>query len=116
MAAKILKDNRVDYQLAYNQLTGKRPGMGFGLDDEDDDDGIGYADQSSSPSGEHRQGHSATATQQPKSAHDTPVIDSFGIDMTRAAAEGKLDPVIGREKEIERLAQILTLSDLSSFL
>ena len=108
MAAKILKDNRVDYQLAYNQLTGKRPGMGFGLDDDDDDDGIGYADQSSSPSGEHRQGHSATATQQPKSAHDTPVIDSFGIDMTRAAAEGKLDPVIGREKEIERLAQILS--------
>ncbi len=108
MAAKILKDNRVDYQLAYNQLTGKRPGMGFGLDDEDDDDGIGYADQPSSPSGDHRQGHSATATQQPKSAHDTPVIDSFGIDMTRAAAEGKLDPVIGREKEIERLAQILS--------
>ena len=39
---------------------------------------------------------------------DTPVLDSFGIDMTKAAEEGKLDPVVGREKEIERLAQILS--------
>lgn len=38
---------------------------------------------------------------------DTPVIDSFGFDMTAAALAGKLDPVVGREQEIERLAQIL---------
>jgi len=38
---------------------------------------------------------------------DTPVIDSFGFDMTKAAAENKLDPVVGRDVEIERLAQIL---------
>ncbi|MCK9305535.1 MAG: ATP-dependent Clp protease ATP-binding subunit [Bacteroidales bacterium] len=38
---------------------------------------------------------------------DTPVIDSFGFDMTAAAVAGKLDPVVGREREIERLAQIL---------
>ena len=37
----------------------------------------------------------------------TPVLDSFGYDLTRAALEDKLDPVVGREKEIERLAQIL---------
>ena len=37
----------------------------------------------------------------------TPVLDSFGYDLTRAAMEDKLDPVVGREKEIERLAQIL---------
>jgi len=43
----------------------------------------------------------------PKLTSDTPVIDSFGFDMTAAALEGKLDPVVGREKEIERLAQIL---------
>lgn len=43
-----------------------------------------------------------------QSGSDTPVLDSFGIDMTKAAAEGKLDPVVGREKEIERLAQILS--------
>lgn len=38
---------------------------------------------------------------------ETPVLDSFGFDLTKAAAEGKLDPVVGREREIERLAQIL---------
>ena len=109
MAAKILKDSSVNYQVVYGQLSGKSaPQMGFGLDDEDEDDGLGYADQSSSSQGNPHQGQAATATQQPKSAHDTPVIDSFGVDMTRAAAEGKLDPVVGREKEIERLAQILS--------
>ena len=39
---------------------------------------------------------------------DTPALDSFGNDLTRAAAEGKLDPVIGREEEIERVLQILS--------
>lgn len=41
-------------------------------------------------------------------ASDTPMLDKFGHDMTRAAAEDKLDPVVGRETEIERLAQILS--------
>lgn len=39
---------------------------------------------------------------------DTPMLDKFGRDMTRVAAEGRLDPVVGRETEIERLAQILS--------
>ncbi|MDR0581719.1 MAG: ATP-dependent Clp protease ATP-binding subunit [Prevotellaceae bacterium] len=43
-----------------------------------------------------------------KSQSDTPILDNFGIDLTAYAANGKLDPVVGREKEIERLAQILT--------
>lgn len=42
----------------------------------------------------------------PKS--DTPALDKFGYDMTKAAVEGRLDPVVGRENEIERLAQILS--------
>lgn len=39
---------------------------------------------------------------------DTPVLDNFGIDITKAAVEGSLDPVVGREKEIQRIAQILS--------
>lgn len=39
---------------------------------------------------------------------DTPALDKYGYDMTKAASEGNLDPVVGREKEIERLAQILS--------
>ena len=51
---------------------------------------------------------SAAQTTSRKPSNDTPVLDNFGVDMTRAAEEGKLDPVIGREGEIERLAQILS--------
>ena len=44
----------------------------------------------------------------PKSNSDTPVLDNFGIDLTKAAEEGRLDPIIGRETEIERISQILS--------
>ena len=51
-------------------------------------------------------GHqSTTARKAPKSS--TPVLDNFGTDLTQAAAEGKLDPVVGREREIERVTEIL---------
>ncbi|MFV0345634.1 MAG: ATP-dependent Clp protease ATP-binding subunit [Bacteroidales bacterium] len=43
-----------------------------------------------------------------KSNSGTPVLDNYGTDLTRAAAEGKLDPIVGRDKEIERIAQILS--------
>ena len=39
----------------------------------------------------------------------TPTLDNFGRDLTALASEGKLDPVIGREKEIERVSQILSI-------
>ncbi|MCR4920670.1 MAG: ATP-dependent Clp protease ATP-binding subunit [Bacteroidaceae bacterium] len=42
-----------------------------------------------------------------KGTGKTPVLDNFGLDLTKAAADGLLDPVVGREKEIERVAQIL---------
>jgi ATP-dependent Clp protease ATP-binding subunit ClpC len=43
-----------------------------------------------------------------KSKSDTPVLDNFGLDLTKAAEENALDPIVGRDKEIERLAQILS--------
>ncbi len=43
-----------------------------------------------------------------KSSSDTPVLDNFGVDLTKAAEENRLDPIVGREKEIERLVQILS--------
>lgn len=48
------------------------------------------------------------AGRQPRRPGETPMIDRYGTDLTKAAAEGKLDPVVGREKEIERIAQILS--------
>src|SRR5690606_8097197 len=38
----------------------------------------------------------------------TPVLDNFGRDLTKAAEDGKLDPIVGREKEIERVSQVLS--------
>ncbi len=43
-----------------------------------------------------------------ESKSNTPVLDNFGRDLTRAAEEGRLDPIVGREKELERIAQVLS--------
>lgn len=106
MTAKMLGDKALDYNALSRKYGALRENvMGFGLNDEDEDDSLGYADHSSGGDDSRRQ----TVAQQPAHGNsDTPVIDSFGVDMTQAAAEGKLDPVVGREKEIERLAQILS--------
>ncbi|MFO7657645.1 MAG: ATP-dependent Clp protease ATP-binding subunit [Bacteroidales bacterium] len=53
-------------------------------------------------------GKSSGGEQTSKSSSDTPVLDNFGVDLTKAAEENRLDPIVGREKEIERLAQILS--------
>ncbi len=75
-------------------------------DDGDDSDGPfaspGRGDEDNSKRGTPQQAKKNTT------GSDTPVLDSFGLDMTKAAEEGRLDPVVGREKEIERLAQILS--------
>ena len=78
---------------------------GYTEDDEDDNDDS-FHSSSSSPKSSSGSSSGGSA-QSKKTVSDTPVIDNFGIDMTRAAAEGRLDPIVGREKEIERLAQIL---------
>ena len=51
--------------------------------------------------------HAAPAEKKPEKSK-TPVLDNFGHDLTRMAAEDKLDPIVGREKEIERVAQVLS--------
>ena len=114
VAAKVLNDAGITYRSAYNILV-SGTGLnnmeefdeisdGYTDDDEDDEDeGFSSRREASRPSS----GTGAGAAQ-PKSPNDTPVLDNFGTDMTRAAAENRLDPIVGREKEIERLAQILT--------
>jgi ATP-dependent Clp protease ATP-binding subunit ClpC len=54
------------------------------------------------------QSSSASPAQETKRASKTPTVDALGINLTEAARAGKLDPVIGREKEIERVVQILS--------
>ncbi len=93
------------YSLAGDVTAAPTAGSEFINDDEDDD--------MQKPAGEHQSSASANYAQtanrgKKKSGTDTPVLDKFGHDMTRAAAENRLDPVVGRETEIERLAQILS--------
>ena len=111
-ASQVLEENEVTYQKVMDKLVPKaepQGGLDFGEEEEDEDEGIrrqptGNGDSSSFS----QESRSATRTQQQKPNNDTPVLDSFGTDMTKAAMEGKLDPIVGREKEIERLAQILS--------
>lgn len=109
IAAEILEANDVTYSKLHDMLKSKTPdtnsgnitsGMGFTDNEEDDDD------QLPSNSNSTQQAHAST--QQAKPSNDTPVLDNFGVDMTKAAREGKLDPVVGRTKEIERISQILS--------
>ena len=88
------------------QSTNPNAGIGeFPEEEEEDDEDMNM----SHPSRNAGQGTASSAqTASKKSSNDTPVLDNFGTDMTRAAEEGKLDPVVGREREIERLAQILS--------
>ncbi len=105
LAATVLEENHINYESISGQLSLKpnpNTGMGFTEDDDDDEE-----DMASHPSrGVGKQQTAQTASK--KTANDTPVLDNFGVDMTKAAEEGKLDPVVGREREIERLAQILS--------
>lgn len=113
LAATVLEEHRVDYQAVFEQLsmksTNPNAGMGFTEDDEEDDE-EDEEDMNMSRSSRTGGAGSASAAQAAsrKPSNDTPVLDNFGVDMTRAAEEGKLDPVVGREREIERLAQILS--------
>ncbi|NLB26933.1 MAG: ATP-dependent Clp protease ATP-binding subunit, partial [Bacteroidales bacterium] len=60
------------------------------------------------PIGSSRSSGRQSSRKNPGTKSETPVLDNFGIDITKLAEEGNLDPIVGREKEIERLAQILS--------
>ena len=102
--ANILSMYNVNYRSLLAQLngTGTEIQMGMGLDSDEDEDDEEF---SASDGGKQKPARTATTT---KSGSNTPVLDSFSTDMTQSAMDGKLDPVVGREREIERLAQILT--------
>ena len=108
LAAEILEENNITYSRMSDMVKSTTPDKnsnisnGFGYTDNEDDE------EETLPGGSSNVGKQTTGTQQAKSSNDTPVLDNFGVDMTKAASEGKLDPVIGRAKEIERISQILS--------
>ena len=96
--SKLFKTMGIDYDVFKEQLLKERARMQADYkEDSDEDEDMGENDPLYNP-----------YRQQGTSRSDTPVLDNFGIDITRAAEEGTLDPIVGREREIERLAQILS--------
>ena len=110
-ASQLLEEHEVTYDKVLEMLTlqpdAPRAGLGF-EEDEDEEDDRGMLQRPQNPQGQSSNTQQTRTTQQKKTANETPLLDNFGTDLTRAAEEGKLDPVVGREKEIERVAQILS--------
>lgn len=109
-AYKILEKNDVTYEKIIDRL--KQEEAPFdGLDfNDDEEEGIGRrgnADKNNDGFGSSSN-RQTTQTEQKQADGGTPYLDNYGIDLTKAAEGGKLDPVVGREKEIERIAQILS--------
>ena len=103
-ARQILEQNNMNYEQTLNMLhapqeSGVKNGIGLPEDEEEDYESQGNAQSQNAQSG--------TTTAQKKKDSKTPVLDNFGTDLTKAAVEGKLDPCVGREKEIQRVVEIL---------
>ena len=103
---KQIKEKYLNFDITiqnFSDINSPQGGKNF-TDDEDEDEEM-------SPFGNFGNQSKKEASSSQKSSGqktDTPALDKFGYDMTKAAAEGNLDPVVGRETEIERLAQILS--------
>lgn len=99
IVSKILGESDVTYESVHKMLAMKPDvSAGFSFNDEEED---------MPANGKKQQQQPNTADVKPSPGNETPVINDFGYDLTDAAAKGKLDPVVGRDKEIEHIAQIL---------
>lgn len=110
-AYKILDKNDVTYEKIIDRLKQEEaPFDGLDFNDDEEEEGIGRrgnADKNNDGFGSSAN-RQTTQTEQKQAEGGTPYLDNYGIDLTKAAEGGKLDPVVGREKEIERIAQILS--------
>jgi ATP-dependent Clp protease ATP-binding subunit ClpC len=102
-ATRYLVENGITYNKVKQEITDSLPESRADFPGDEDDEGKGPFSGGGQSGGS--KGSSASSQ---KSSSDTPVLDNFGIDLTKAAEEDRLDPVVGRETEIERLAQILS--------
>jgi len=105
-AKQVLELNNMNYEdvmaILYAPKDNKTTNS-LGLPEEDED----FEEISSSGKSNSTGKSGATATQAKKPASKTPVLDTFGTDLTQAALDGKLDPCVGREREIQRIIEIL---------
>lgn len=97
LADDVLLSNNISYDRVFAQITTKNIENSNSPFDDDDEMEDPFSSKKS------KQNISS-----PPKQSDTPALDSFGTDITKAAKENRLDPIVGREKEIERIAQILS--------
>ena len=103
-AKEVLEMNNMTYDDARSMLftpQNSNVSNGIGLPDDYEEE----YEQTGNKGAANNQPNTTTA--QKKTASKTPVLDSFGTDLTKAAAEGKLDPCVGRDREIQRIIEIL---------
>ena len=109
-AKEVLEFNNMNYEdaLSYFSNENKTTTTRNGIDLTDDEEEVDNEATEQGAKGQARNdGSNATATRTRKGDGKTPVLNSFSTDLTSAALEGKLDPVVGREAEIQRVTEIL---------
>lgn len=101
-AKQILEFNNMTYEDTMTYLRARTAPTrdGIGIPDEEEED---FDEEKTGA----QQSNSTTTTAKKKTDSKTPVLDNFSTDLTLAAQEGKLDPVVGREREIQRLVEVL---------
>jgi len=102
-ATRYLVENGITYNKVKQEIADSQPEGRADFPGDEDEEGKGPF----SGGGQSGGGKGSSGSSQ-KSSSETPVLDNFGIDLTKAAEEDRLDPIVGRETEIERLAQILS--------
>ena len=103
IAAQILQQFSVSYDAVREELD-----MIISGNARDIDQGGARSTSASVPSSPKGSQSSGSSREKKMEKSKTPVLDNFGRDLTQLAEDGKLDPIIGREKEIERVAQVLS--------
>ncbi|KXU59694.1 ATP-dependent Clp protease ATP-binding subunit [Prevotella bivia] len=100
-ARKVLEENNISYNSALSsmQMKANTPQNGLGMTEDEDEEEASMSNSSHS--------NNIETAQNTRTKSKTPVLDGFGTDLTLAASKGKLDPVVGREKEILRVSEIL---------
>lgn len=100
---KHIKSQYLNFDIAITNISeGEMPNIDMGFNTEDDED------DEEMPQNMGARSRRRESAKNKDNGSGTPALDKFGVDMTRNALEGKLDPVVGREREIERLAQVLS--------
>ena len=105
VVTQILAKYDVDYEIFKSELNFMNDNIRSSSTNDEDEGTYGEEEESKEPFGSGAAGGS-TKSAKPKSK--TPVLDNFGRDVTELAEQNKLDPIVGRETEIERVSQILS--------